>query len=122
MEKKLLYWDWIKAEAKAISSDGCTKAIDFRRECCELHDLAYYWAKDPRDAYRNYLNGFPDYWKCAKGVTRREADKLIRQCYRDKSPVDGFSIVAWTRYIGIRLGAWIAWNKHRRREKKNASQ
>jgi len=118
-DRKPLFWDWVREEAQKVKSDGCTKAIDFRKDCCYLHDLAYWHAKDPWDAYRHYLNGEENYWALAKDITRAEADALIRKCYQDKSLVDGFSLLAWTRWAGTRLGGWWAWRTHRRRERNN---
>ena len=114
MDRKYLYWDWIKAEALAIKSDGCTKVIDFRRECCHLHDLAYWYGRDPKDAYRLYLNDEPKYWADAGTINRGQADAMIKQCYHDKSVVNGFSPFVWTRWIGTRLGGWVAWRKYRK--------
>lgn len=112
-----VYWDFIKEEAAAIKSDGCTKVIDFHKACCWEHDLSYYWARCPRDAYRLCQNGTADYWLGAKVIKRADADSRLRKCYQQKSFADGFSILAWTRWMGTRLGGRRAWNKHRARER-----
>ena len=117
MEKLPLYWDWIKIEAKAIASDGCTKVIDFRKKCCEEHDLAYYYAKCPRDAYRLYLEGASEPWREAKPIGRSQADGFIRDCYKREAEVSWFPLLSWTRWIGTRVGGLKAWNRHREREK-----
>jgi hypothetical protein len=59
-DKKLLYWDWVDREAAAIDSDGCSCVPDFYLKCCKVHDLAYYYATDPRTAYRHYRDGVED--------------------------------------------------------------
>lgn len=113
-ERKYLYWNFIAHESKLIESDGCTKVVDFRRECCHLHDLAYHYGRNPKDAYRLYLDDEPEYWADAARITRGEADLMIKQCYHDKSTINGFSPFVWTRYWGVRLGGWWAWRKHRK--------
>jgi hypothetical protein len=113
MARKYLYWDWIKVEALKINSDGCSRVIDFRKECCYLHDLAYYYGRDPKDAYKRYLLD-EDYWAKADRISRKQADQCIKQCYHDKSPFNGLSPFVWTRYIGVRLGGWWPWRNHRK--------
>ena len=113
-ERKYLYWDWIKVEAKRINSDGCSKVVDFRRECCYLHDLAYYYGRDPKDAYKRYLMNDGQCWANADKINRGYADGLIKQCYHDKSPINGASPLVWTRWLGTRAGGWWAWRKHRK--------
>ena len=123
-EKFLLYWDWLKIEAAKIKSDGCSKVVDFRKDCCFEHDLAYYYAKDPRSAYNYYrTTAAPDRdrcWHYADPITRREADARIKKCYSDKSILNGLSPFSWTRFLGTRIGGWFAWKNHRRRERKES--
>ena len=114
MAKKMLYWDWVTAEALAIKSDGCTKVVDFRRECCHLHDLAYYHGRDPKDAYKRYLVDESTYWQIANRINRKQADQCIKQCYHDKSLLNGISPLVWTRYIGVRAFGWWPWRNHRK--------
>ena len=112
-----LYWDFIKTEATVIESDGCTKVIDFHKICCWEHDLSYYWAACPRDAYRLWRNGAVRYWQEAKPITRSKADQQLRKCYQQKSIANGFSVLAWTRWTGTRVGGFFAWKRHRERER-----
>jgi len=114
MPKKLLYPDFIRTEAEKIGSDGCTLVADFRKFCCEEHDLAYYYGKDPREAYRHYLNEARDCWFDPPRISREEADRLFRECIQSCSPVKGGSPLAWVRWLGVRAGGWNVWRKHRK--------
>lgn len=103
------YWEWVKEQALLIKTDGCTGVIDFRKHCCYEHDLGYFYGRDPRHAFacRNTLIS-PDRdveaWTLAAKISRSEADARFRQC----NP-----IAKW-RWIGVRLGGWNAWRKHRK--------
>lgn len=114
-KKVFLYWDWIEAEAKAINSDGCTLVTELFRPCCLQHDLGYYWAKDPRDAYVKWLQlAIENPWQEARTVGRDEVDIQFRDCIQSKSRVEHFSPISWLRYVGVRIGGWWAWRKHRK--------
>jgi hypothetical protein len=109
MGKQYLYWDWIKAEAKKANSDGCSFVPDWRLPCCHEHDIAYAYAKDPRDAYRHWRNltiadeQANGWWDLAEPITRGEADKRFRQCNQKKSKLGKWSPFAAWRWVGVRL-------------------
>lgn len=136
-KKQHLYWSWVKAEAKKINSDGCTvvsklyrlidKAYKLVKKtdkhiseaykvCCGEHDLAYWYAKDPRSAYRLYRD-VPDsnYWYFADTVDRSEADKRFRSCIQIRSKLGKASPVSWVRWLGTRAGGWKPWRDHRKK-------
>lgn len=110
----LSYYAWVRAEAAAIGSDGCTVVSEIYGWCCLQHDIAYYYAKDPVDAYQCYISGQAEYWKNAAPITRDQADAQFRDCMKAKSVLNGASPIAHIRWVGIvLLGKW-AWNKHRK--------
>ena len=108
------YWAWVRAEAAIIGSDGCTLVSELYRKCCLQHDIAYYYAKDPTDAYQNYINGQKDYWENATNFSKEQADAQFRECMRQISVLNGASPIAFIRWLGVKvLGKW-AWEKHRK--------
>ena len=66
---------------KPFKTDGCSMWPNYKwSECCEVHDKTYY-----------------------KGGTkeeRKEADKALMQCVKEK----GFPLIAKIMYIGVRVG------------------
>jgi hypothetical protein len=103
----LSYEEWIKEEALKIKSDGCSKVPDFNKICCLEHDLAYHYGKDPKDAYH-------EGWEKAQKVKRGYPDAEFRRCNQEKSKLKiGSPLAAW-RWVGVRLGGWNAWRKHRK--------
>ena len=116
-----LYWDWIRSEAKFIKSDGCTLVSELFRKCCLQHDLAYYYAKDPRDAYLKMLLGHTDNWSVASSITRKQADGQFKSCIRGCSKLGKWSPIGLVRWLGVRIGAQSAWNTHRAREQKESA-
>jgi hypothetical protein len=109
------YWDWIKTQAFGIKSDGCTGVRDFRLRCCYEHDLSYFYGRCPQSAYLAWqADPKSDVWSLAGKITRSEADARFRKCNQDLSPVGEESPMAWMRWIGVRLGGWNAWRKHRK--------
>lgn len=119
-DKKLLYWDWIKAEAKAIDSDGCSGVSDIYLNCCLEHDLGYWYGKIPASAYANYLQDVDEYWEGATITSRSEVDKTFRQCIQSRSKVGRWSPVSWVRWVGVRLFGKKIWGRYREDER-NAS-
>jgi len=116
----LAYWDWVKVECRKIKSDGCSKVTQAFKFACEEHDLSYYYARDPRDAYKWYLASALDPWKLAKPITRGQADGLMADRQQAAGPV-GWLFSTW-RWAGLRIGGWLAWRNHRNREKKEAAR
>lgn len=116
MSNHTCYADFITAEAKAIKSDGCTLVSELFRSCCLEHDCTYYYAKDPRSAYRHYRErpDASDYWHLADPITRRDADARMRSCIQQKAPFKRFSPIAWIRWAGVRAGGWKPWGKYRK--------
>jgi hypothetical protein len=87
---------------KVATSDGCTSSPDLNfRECCEEHD--FYYQKHEKDT----------------GVSRREADKRLRQCIQRKwcmrfsffgRPVTIKAFfLPWTYWVGVRVFGWKFW-------------
>lgn len=99
------YQVWVVTEARIIKSDGCTKSRDWNLWCCYEHDLACHYGKDPRDAFRHFKEGAPDYWLRAAYFRRRDADKRFWQCNRKAAPALVGKIRSDIRYIGVRIGA-----------------
>ena len=92
------YWEWVEAESIKIKSDGCTKAKDWCKKCCWEHDLAFYYAKDPRHAFicRD--------WDLADPITFAQANSMFAKC------------LPWYlryRWLGVTLGSWGIWKRHR---------
>lgn len=114
------YWEWIRNEADAIGTDGCSAVSGIHVECCFEHDLAYRHAKDPRDAYRKSYDPdvFPgEHWTVAKPIDREEADRRFRQCHRNRSLFGNYSPMAFWRWAGVRVGGQSRWDAHRVRER-----
>lgn len=101
------YWDWVRAEAAAIKSDGCSKVSEWHRECCLEHDLGYYYGRDPREAFRSD-------WASAPKIERGEVDRRFLDCMQERSPLRDGSPRAAVRWLGVRVGAWLAWRRHRK--------
>jgi len=91
----MMNWQEVKnkwAQARKMSSDGCSGAPDlFWKDCCKEHDFYY---------------RFP---KVAK-VSRAEADKRLRLCMRGKG---SGRIVSWTYWAAVRLIGWRFWDKRK---------
>lgn len=49
------------------------------------------------------------------GVSRAEADALYREAMQSLG-VPGATV--WTYYLGVRVGGWKAWGKHRARDRR----
>lgn len=107
------YWNFIRSEAEAHQSDGCTAVMGFHVECCFEHDLGYRFAKDPRDAYFRFRGGSLDPWKNAKPITREEVDRRFRRCHQNRSRFGQYSPMAWWRWAGVRLRGGPRWNFYR---------
>lgn len=101
------YTEWVTAEAKAINSDGCSKVTDIHKICCYEHDLAYHYGRDPREAFQ--LG-----WEKARKIDRGYADGVFRECNQTQSKLKDGSPMALWRWLGVRLGGWNAWRKHRK--------
>lgn len=102
----MCYKDWVKQEAAAIGSDGCTVVSEIYHWCCLQHDLCYHYARDPRDAYKVG-------WPAAKPITRAESDRLFRECMQSLSPMKKGSPLAFWRWLGVRAGGWKPWRDAR---------
>lgn len=110
------YWEWVRSEAALIDTDGCSAVSGLDVECCFEHDLGYYYAKDPRDAYREsrYTGSYT--WVDADPITRGEVDRRFRVCLQNNSKFGRWSPMAIWRWLGVRVGGQAAWDKHRARE------
>lgn len=114
--KLLLYWDFIEQEAALIGTDGCSKATGAFRRHCRVHDLSYYFAKDPISAYRHYVAGVLDYWGAADDIDQATADANLRKGMQSDSPLGFFSPLAILRWTVLKAVGKNAWNSHRQRE------
>ena len=114
-----LYWAWVESEAALIESDGCTKVTGYRRECCWEHDLAFFYAKDPRSAYRLYFAGDPNPWTHARPITFEKANADFRTCHAQRSALGAFwwvnplNVLRWRGVVRLSRRAWEA---HRMRD------
>lgn len=113
----LPFWDWIEQEAALIKTDGCSKVSGAYRKRCRVHDLSYFYGRDPVDAYKRYAAGDPEYWFNAHAITRATADADFRRGIQADSALGFFSPVAAWRWIGVRLGGKGAWEDHRAAER-----
>lgn len=111
------YWTFIENEAALIKTDGCSNVTGAYRRHCRVHDLSYYYARDPVAAYRLYAAGDLNYWLNAKALTKGEADAAFRRGMQSDSPAGFFSPLAITRWLGLKVGGGAAWESHRQRER-----
>lgn len=110
----MTYEEWIKAEAAAIRSDGCTGVPDIRVECCHEHDLSYHYGRDPRLAYAWSRSIPANYWSLAGKITRSEADARFWSCNRRRSWFKWASPFAAWRWAGVRILGAEKWDEHRK--------
>jgi len=91
------YWARVEARAKALGSDGCTKASEWSQECCWLHDIFLVTHQD--------MDGH--------AITRREADYLFWECLRQRAELrlSWYSPRSFIRYLGVGIGSWWAQRK-----------
>ena len=113
VDKKMLFWDWVRAEAENIHSDGCSGVPDFYKEACLQHDLSYFYARCPVSAYKCYLEGIEDVWGAAQVITKAHADAVFRRTIQAKSKLKRFSPMSWWRWLGVKWFAGKAWNSHK---------
>ena len=104
--------DWIQKEAASICSDKCTKSLDVYVDCCMLHDLAFYYAKDPFKAFELWQQGVPNYWHLAPSINQAQGDLVLRNCIQSKSWFGKWSPMSWWRYYILRKLGKVAWNSH----------
>lgn len=85
-EQLKVVWEGIK---RGFTYDGCTAVpdFDFGADCCAEHDM-YYQSQE---------------------ITRKEADKRLRQCIQKK----GYVVLPWIYWAGVRCLGWYYWNKHK---------
>src|SRR3990167_2261901 len=114
--KYKLFYNWAESEAALIESDGCSKVTGAYKNCCFVHDLSYYYAKDPINAYKLYLQGELDPWREARAIDQKEADKDLRRCMQSQSKFGWWSPMAGWRWLGLRIAGRKAWEGHRKRE------
>ena len=115
-DHKHLYWEWVESEAAIIETDGCSKVSGGYRKCCLAHDLSYYYAKDPINAYRVYLQGVADYWRQADPIDQQEADSDLRRCMQSQSKFGWWSPMAGWRWLALKRVGRKACDEHRKRE------
>lgn len=100
---ELKYRAWVKREAKAVGSDGCTFVSELYHICCLEHDLGYRYGLDPRSAY---MVG----WEKARPIARAEVDRRFRECIRAHSAFGRYSPIAFVRWLGVRVFGYFLWN------------
>jgi hypothetical protein len=96
--------------------------MGFHVECCFEHDLGYYYAKDPRDAYLRELTGSLTPWQDAKPIDRATVDARFRRCHQNRSVFGHWSPMALYRWVGVRVGGQRRWDAHRAREAASGAQ
>ena len=114
-----LFWDWVDSEAALIQTDGCSKVSGAYRRWCRVHDLSYYFARDPVSAYLNYrlcAAGDLNYWHNAMPITKADADAAFRRGIQSDSAAGFFSPVALWRWLGVKCFGGKTWESHRQRE------
>lgn len=116
-QEPVTYWNFIRSEATLIDTDGCSRVSGFQVDCCFEHDLGYYYAADPRDAYRLYRLGDHDYWQHASPITREDVDSRFRKCHQTRSKFGQWSPMAFWRWLGVRRFGQSRWDAHRERER-----
>jgi len=88
------YWKWVREEALALKSDGCTGVPDkLYEDCCYEHDIHYRTGRTIFD----------------EPVTRAQADTRLRECIQIRSKLGKLDPMSWWRWAGVRLfggGAW----------------
>ena len=98
------YWTWIKQEALKAKSDGCTHALEIRVNCCYEHDLAYYYGRDPKDAYQiSCTHPEVDPWESAVVISKVSADWRLGSCSH-----------LWWRVPATLLGGLGIWRAKRK--------
>jgi hypothetical protein len=101
------YWDWVREQAQLIKADGCSGVPEINRVCCLEHDLAYFYGRSPQAAFVTKS------WSLAAKCSRSDADARFRECNEDHSKLSRASLLAKWRWLGVRVGGWNAWRKHR---------
>ncbi len=81
------YWARIRARAKALGSDGCSKSRDWNLDCCLRHDIQERTGMD--------INGVP--------ISAAENDAEFWECNRLRSRFSVLSPRSWARWAGVRL-------------------
>ena len=88
------HWSRVQTIARKVHADGCTGVPDlWFRVCCYEHDICYRTG-------RTF-----DGW----AVSRWQADRRLRHCMYEASPLGRFSILAWVYWLGVRLLAKTAY-------------
>lgn len=109
----MTYADWLVKERNELHFDKCTMSLDWNVQCCDEHDWTCSLARDPRDGYRRWRGGDPDYRINAKEFSRHDADKRFWKCNREmvkKNHGNWFTrrlllLRTDVRYVGVRIGA-----------------
>lgn len=106
-EQQRRYFEWVRAEALKIKSDGCTHAVELGRPCCWEHDLAFHYGRDPRHAYVIWASTHSDPWKVADTIGFVEANNRFAGC-----------LPWWLRYrwLGVMAGGWGIWKRARAKD------
>lgn len=111
------YREWIEDEARLIHADGCTGVTNIGGWACLEHDVAYYYGRDPVQAYRLWYRGIRGYWELSPPITFEDANRAFRSSLFRESWLGHFNPMSWWRWRAMRLKATrAAWDKHRARE------
>lgn len=106
------YFNWLREQATLANTDGCSRVTGFKVECCYEHDLAYFYHRDPRDAYLRWKTGSLHPWREARPIDRGATDARFRRCLQARSRLGFWSPMALWRWVGVKVGgsgAWKAW-------------
>lgn len=87
------YWALVHLAAERVGSDGCSSVTELFREGCLEHDVHYRTGKTV----------------LGRELTRRQSDAAFREVIQDLSPLGILSVMAWIRWIGVRLLGRKAW-------------
>lgn len=86
-----------------IRSDGCSGVPDWRVWTCWEHDIHYKHARTLAGAKLN----------------RRQADWILRRRIEQASELGALSAHAWFWWVGVRIGGFVAWHRHRRADREH---
>jgi hypothetical protein len=90
------YWETVRRTATTLNSDGCTGVPDLYLDCCYQHDIHY--------RTHRTLDGQP--------ITKREADRLFRECMQSHSRLGWWAPLSWVRWAAVALLGKCSWDDH----------
>lgn len=86
------FWRRVRSCCQRLKCDGCTGVPDWRRPCCDWHDLLWRTGHD--------LEGNP--------VSGAQANVEFRKCLQHLSRLRWFSPMSWWRYAAVTISKrWL---------------